>query len=106
MVKRYEIYWVNLNPTIGSEINKIRPCLIISPDEANRFLRTIIVAPLTSSNKSYKSRINFIFLNKHAQICLDQIRTVDKKRIKGRAGILPNEKILETKQVLQEFLID
>lgn len=106
MVIRYDIYWVDLNPTKGSEMNKIRPCLIISPRESNRHLRTVIVAPITSSNKIYKSRINFILREKAAQICLDQIRTIDKQRIGKRIDVLPRAKISELKNILKEYLID
>jgi len=106
MVNRYDIYWVDLNPTIGSEMNKIRPCIIISPVESNRFLRTVIVAPITSSNKTYKSRINFLLLGKKAQICLDQIRAIDKQRIGKRIDSLSKIKVKELINTLKEYLID
>ncbi len=81
MVKRFEVYLVNLDPTIGSEIQKTRPCLIISPDELNRPLATVIVAPMTTHGKSYPFRVPVTFGGKSGHIALDQIRTVDKRRL-------------------------
>ena len=80
MVK-FDIYYINLNPTQGSEINKIRPCVIISPDEMNRNLNTVIVAPLTSTIKKYPVRVNCTVEDKQGQIALDHIRAVDKSRL-------------------------
>ncbi len=84
--KRFEVYLINLDPTIGSEIRKTRPCLIISPDEINNNLNTLIVAPLTSVKKSYPTRVNCKFKNKTGQIVLDQIRTIDKRRLIRKLG--------------------
>lgn len=81
MVKRFEVYLVNLDPTIGSEIQKTRPSLIISPDELNRPLATVIVAPMTTHGKSYPFRVPVTFDGKSGHIALDQIRTVDKRRL-------------------------
>jgi mRNA interferase MazF len=100
MVKRFEIYLVNLDPTIGKEIKKTRPCLIISPDEMNRHLSTVIIAPMTGQGRSYPSRINCNFQNKPGQIILDQIRTVDKTRLTKRLGKLTPE---ESQQVLERL---
>jgi mRNA interferase MazF len=86
MVKRFEIYWINLDPTIGCEIKKLRPCLIISPDELNQNLNTVIIAPLTTTFRAYPSRLNLNFNGKKGQIVLDQIRTVDKSRLVEQAG--------------------
>lgn len=85
-VKRFEVYLVNLDPTVGSEIKKSRPCLIISPDELNRFIATVIVAPMTTKGRDYPSRVSCVFQGKQAQIVLDQIRTVDKSRLVKRLG--------------------
>jgi len=85
-VKRFEVYLVNLDPTVGSEIKKSRPCLIISPDELNRFIATVIVAPMTTKGRDYPSRVSCVFQGKQAQIVLDQIRTVDKSRLGKRLG--------------------
>ncbi len=81
MVKRFAVYLVNLDPAIGSEIQKTRPCVVISPDEMNRHIKTVIVAPMTSPGKSYPTRIAFKFKRKQGFIVLDQIRTVDKVRL-------------------------
>lgn len=81
MVKRFDVYLVDLNPTLGSEINKIRPCVVISPNEMNNGLNTVIIAPLTSTIKAYPFRVNCLVDGKNGQIALDQIRTIDKLRL-------------------------
>jgi len=86
VIKRFEIYLINLDPTIGSEIRKTRPCLIVSPDEINNNLNTLIIAPLTSVKKNYPTRVDCKFKNKSGQIVLDQIRTIDKKRLIKKLG--------------------
>jgi len=88
VVKRFEIYFVNLDPAIGSEINKTRPCLIISPDEMNDSLNTIIVAPLTSTIRNYPSRVDCTVAGQNGQIGLDQLRTIDKQRLGRKLGTL------------------
>ena len=85
-IRRFEVFLVSLNPTIGSEIQKTRPCVVISPDEMNRYINTVIIAPMTSTLKPYPTRINTTFQSKKGQIVLDQIRTVDKIRIVKRLG--------------------
>jgi mRNA interferase MazF len=85
-MKRFEVYLVNLDPTIGSEIKKTRPCVIVSPDEMNRHIATVIVAPMTTKGKSYPTRIKCKFEGKTGQVVLDQLRTVDKKRLVKRLG--------------------
>lgn len=87
-MKRFDVYRVNLDPTVGSEIRKSRPCVIVSPDEMNRHIRTVIVAPLTSKGRSYPSRVECEFQGKKGQVVLDQIRTVDKRRLAKRMGKL------------------
>lgn len=86
VVKRFDVYLINLDPTIGSEIKKTRPCLIISPDEMNHFIRTVIIAPLTSKGTDYPTRVACKFQGRQGQIVLDQIRTVDKTRLVRRLG--------------------
>jgi mRNA interferase MazF len=86
VVKRFEVYLVNLDPTIGSEIKKTRPCLIISPDEMNRHIATVIVAPMTSHGNNYPTRVLCEFEGKSGQVVLDQLRTVDKQRLVKRLG--------------------
>jgi mRNA interferase MazF len=86
VVKRFEVYLVSLDPTVGTEIRKTRPCLIISPDEMNRHISTVIVAPMTTQGRSYPTRVACRFQGKDGQIVLDQIRTVDKTRLVTRLG--------------------
>lgn len=91
LVRRFDIFFIELDPTIGSEINKTRPCIIISPDEMNNALNTVIVAPLTSTIRNYPMRINCIVQGKQGQIALDQLRTIDKSRLKNRIENLNQE---------------
>ena len=86
VVKRFEVYLVNLDPTIGTEIKKTRPCVIVSPDEMNRHIRTVIVAPMTTKGRQYPTRITCTFEGKDGQIVLDQIRSVDKARLVKKLG--------------------
>ena len=86
VVKRFDVYLVNLDPTAGSEIQKTRPCLVISPDEMNRWIRTVIVAPMTTKGQSYPTRVSCEFQGKDGQVVLDQIRTVDKSRLLQKLG--------------------
>lgn len=86
VVKRFDVYLVNLDPTLGSEIQKTRPCLIVSPDEMNRHIATVIVAPMTTQGRSYPTRVACRFQGKDGQIVLDQLRTVDKVRLVRRLG--------------------
>ncbi len=88
MISRFEVYYVNLNPTIGSEIKKTRPCVIISPDEMNRNISTIIIAPITSRLRNYPTRVPCKVEGKQGQIVLDQIRTIDKSRLIKRIDSL------------------
>ena len=85
-VERSDVYLVNLDPTIGSEIKKTRPCVVISPDEMNRHLRTVIVAPLTSQGRLYPTRVRCLFDGKEGLVVLDQIRTVDITRLVRKVG--------------------
>jgi mRNA interferase MazF len=103
MVNQYEIYWIVLDPTLGSEINKIRPCLIISPNDSNAYLNTVIIAPITSTIKTFPMRMGLILDNKKGQIALDQIRCVDKARIKHKMGLLNNSEIIKLKGL---YLVD
>jgi mRNA interferase MazF len=105
-IKQYQIILANLDPTIGSEIKKTRPCVVISPDEMNRHLRTIIIAPMTTTSKNYPSRIEIKHDNKIGWIVLDQIRTIDKQRILKELGKLSKPEIKEVKAVLKELLVD
>jgi len=88
MVKRGEVYWVNLDPTVGTEINKTRPALVVSPDDMNEALPRVIVAPLTSKGQPLGCRPELVFEGKPARILLDQLRSVDKARLLGRLGTI------------------
>jgi len=85
-VARFDIWLVSLDPTQGSEIRKTRPCLVVSPDEMNNWLRTVIVAPMTTAERSYPTRVPIAFAGKDGQVALDQIRTIDKTRLERRLG--------------------
>lgn len=88
---RFDVFLVNLDPTVGSEIKKTRPCVIVSPDEMNRFIRTVIIAPLTSKGRSYPTRVACRFDKKDGQVVLDQLRTVDKTRLIKKLGRLDKD---------------
>jgi mRNA interferase MazF len=105
-LKQYQIVLVNLDPTIGSEIKKTRPCVIISPDEMNKHLRTIIVAPMTTTSRKYPSRIKVKHDQKIGWIVIDQIRTIDKQRIIKVLGRLSQPEIKEVKSVIKETFVD
>jgi len=85
-MNRFDVYLVTLDPTLGSEIKKTRPCMIVSPDEANRHLSTVIVAPMTTKGHRYPTRVACTFQRKQGQVVLDQLRTVDKVRLVKRLG--------------------
>ncbi|MGC1401771.1 MAG: type II toxin-antitoxin system PemK/MazF family toxin [Thermodesulfobacteriota bacterium] len=103
VVNRFDVYLINLDPTVGSEIQKTRPCMIISPDEMNRHIRTVIVAPLTTAGKEYPTRIPCEFKRKKGHIVLDQIRTIDKKRLIKNLGKLDAKTQLKVISVLQRL---
>lgn len=103
VVKRFDVYLINLDPAIGSEIQKARPCLVISPDEMNRHIRTVIVAPMTTKGRSYPTRVACEFQGKKGQIVLDQIRTVDKLRLVKRLGRIDKRVQEEMLCVLQKM---
>jgi mRNA interferase MazF len=105
-LNQYLIVLVNLDPTVGSEIKKTRPCVIISPNEMNKHLQTIVVAPMTSSTKSYPTRVNVLHNNTKGQIALDQIRTIDRQRILKIFGNLSEQEIKKTKEVIKETYVD
>ncbi|GMR25546.1 MAG: type II toxin-antitoxin system PemK/MazF family toxin [Ignavibacteria bacterium] len=101
--KRFEVYIINLDPTIGGEIKKTRPCVIISPDEMNRNIATVIIAPLTSKLRNYPTRIPCRVKGKQGQIVLDQIRTVDKIRLIKKIDFLKKTVQTKTLTVLIEM---
>ncbi|WP_298956282.1 type II toxin-antitoxin system PemK/MazF family toxin [uncultured Nonlabens sp.] len=105
-LEQYSIILVNLNPTIGSEIKKTRPCVIISPNEINKFLRTIIVAPMTTNLKNYPTRIKVKHNGKRGMIAIDQIRTIDKSRVLKTFNKLSKSEIQNCKEIIRETFVD
>jgi len=104
-MKQYSIYLANLDPTVGHEIKKTRPCVIISPNEMNDSLSTVIIAPMTTKSRNYPTRIKIDFQNKTGWIVLDQIRTLDKIRLVKPLGKLNLAKEKEVKNILNEMLV-
>lgn len=104
--KQYQIVLVDLDPTVGSEMNKTRPCVIISPDEMNKYLRTIVVAPLTSSPRKYPTRVSIKHNQTKGWVVLDQIRTIDRTRIVKIFDYLSDKEIQNVKEVLRETYVD
>ena len=105
-ITQYQIILANLDPTIGSEIKKTRPCVVISPNEMNKYLQTIVIAPMTTSSKNYPTRVEIKHENKIGWIVLDQIRTIDKQRIIKDLGKLSKPEIKEVKAILKETYVD
>jgi mRNA interferase MazF len=103
---QYDVYLINLDPTIGHEIKKTRPCLVISPDEMNDNLQTVVISPMTTKSHDYPTRIKVDFQNKSGWIVLDQIRTVDKRRLTKRLGAIDKRVVQRVKSALKEMLVD
>jgi mRNA interferase MazF len=106
VIKQYEVYLISLDPTIGHEIKKARPCVIISPDEMNKNISTVIIAPLTTQSRFYPTRIPFKFTGKDVWIVLDQLRTVDRKRLIKKLGKIEQVIINQVKSIIKEMLVD
>ena len=105
-INQYDIFWVNLDPTIGSEIRKVRPCVVISPAEMNANIRTIVVAPMTTSSRNYPTRVPFSIGGKKGWIVLDQIRTIDKMRLQNKIGRVAQNTMSKIKQIIKETYVD
>jgi len=105
-VNRFDVYLINLDPTKGHEIKKTRPCTVISPNEMNHFISTVIVAPMTSKGRNYPSRIPCTFKGIKGQVVLDQIRTVDKSRLVKKLGALSKPIQQKSLAVLQEMFAE
>ena len=106
VVKRFDVFLVNLDPTVGSEIQKTRPCVVISPDEMNRYIATVIIAPMTTKGKQYPTRLACQFQGKNGQIVLDQIRTVDKNRLVKKLGRISQDEQKMLLDVLAEMFAE
>ena len=104
-ISQYQIVLVNLDPTIGSEIKKTRPCAILSPNELNRNLQTIIIAPITSTSKPYPSRVRTTSIKPQGWLALEQLRCIDKSRIIKKMASLSEEEICSCKRILEELLV-
>jgi mRNA interferase MazF len=105
VIKRFEVWQINLDPTIGSDINKVRPCVVISPDEVNKFLKTVTIAALTHTKKNFPIRVDCYFQNQHGQICLDQIRSIDKSqaRFVQKLGVIDTATSMQVCKTLQDL---
>jgi len=103
-IKRYEIYFADLNPTIGSEIKKVRPVVIISQDEMNKYLETVVVCPLTSMlHPQWRTRLQIKCANKKAEIAVDQIRTISKERLKKKLDKLSKIKAIQLRKLITDM---
>ena len=105
-ISQYDVFLVTLDPAIGHEIKKSRPCVIISPDEMNKYTSTLIIAPMTTMSHSYPTRVFVRFGEKDGWVVLDQIRTIDKRRLIKKLGKIDNKTIQQIKSVLKETLVD
>ena len=105
-LKQYQIVLVNLDPTQGNEIKKTRPCVIISPNEMNKYLQTIVIAPMTTSSKSYPTRVEIKHSKTQSWVVLDQIRSVDRSRVIKNFDSLTEKEIIKVKSVIQETYVD
>jgi mRNA interferase MazF len=105
-LKQYQIILVNLDPTIGSEIKKTRPCVIVSPDEMNKHLRTIIIAPMTTQSKPYPTRIKVKHDQKIGWVVIDQMRTIDKQRVIKILDCLTEKEIITIKMIIRETFVE
>lgn len=101
--RRDEIWLVSLDPTLGSEIRKTRPALVVSPNEPNQYLRTVIIAPLTSTERRYPTRVSIKFQEKRGQVALDRIRAVDRQRLVRKLGVAPAKAAQAVSSVLVEM---
>jgi len=106
MVNQFDVYWVDLNPTIGAEMQKTRPCVIVSPNELNAHLNTIIIIPVTSSIHGYPYRVRCQIMGREGEIATDQIRTIDKRRLKKRIVALSDDEITSLQNVLRQMFCE
>jgi mRNA interferase MazF len=106
VVKRFDVFLVNLAPTVGSEIQKTRPCIVVSPDEMNRYIATVIIAPMTTRGKTYPTRVVCQFQGKDGQIVLDQIRTIDKTRLVKKLGQISQDEQRAVLDTLAEMFAE
>ena len=105
-INQYDIVLVNLDPTMGSEMKKTRPCVVLSPNEMNKYLQTIVIAPMTSSSKNYPTRIKVVHNGQQGWVVIDQIRTIDRNRIIKRFETLKSKEIEQVKNAIKETYVD
>ena len=105
-IGQYEVVLVNLDPTIGSEIRKTRPCVVISPDELNRNLNTVVILPMTKNLKNYPTRVKVNFDGKEGRIAVDQIRTIDSKRVVKIIGKINTNEVDNLKEIIKQTFVD
>lgn len=106
MVNQFEVYWVDLNPTVGAEMQKIRPCVIVSPKELNDHLDTVIIVPITSAIHGYPYRVACRIMNRNGEMATDQIRTIDKRRLKSRISSLTSDEVTVLQDVLRQMFCE
>ena len=106
MVEQFEVYWVNLNPTVGAEMQKVRPCVVVSPKELNRYLATVIIIPITSAIHGYPYRVPCVIDGRDGEIVTDQIRTVDKGRLKRKITLLSIDEQVALQNVLRQMFCE
>jgi mRNA interferase MazF len=104
-INQYQIVIVNLDPTVGSEIKKTRPCVVVSPNEMNKYLRTVVIAPLTTAEKDYPTRVKVKYQKKVGRIAIDQIRTIDKTRIIKISDELSKKEIENIKETINKTFV-
>ena len=105
-MRQYDVYLINLDPTIGHEMKNMRPCVVLSPDEMNDNIGTVIIAPMTTKSHDYPSRVGIDFEGKSGLVVLDQIRTIDKKRVMKRLGKIKEKEIRKIKKIIMEMLVE
>ncbi|GAB4014901.1 type II toxin-antitoxin system PemK/MazF family toxin [Spirosoma koreense] len=106
VISQYAVILVNLDPTVGSAVKKIRPCVVISPDEMNRQVNTLVIAPMTSTSKAYPSRVQVQSAGRTGWVMLDQVRTIDRLRVVKVLGKLSSEERGKIKQIIKELFVD
>jgi len=106
IINQYEIVLVNLDPTVGSEIKKTRPCVVLSPNEMNKYLRTLVIAPITNTSKAYPTRVEIKGKSTKGWVLIDQIRTIDRMRVTKSFGMLDGKEIIEIKNVIKEAFVE
>lgn len=106
MVSQFEVYWVDLNPTIGAEMQKTRPCVVVSPQELNEHLDTVIIVPITSAIHGYPYRVGCRIMGRDGEMATDQIRTIDKQRLKKRIAMLSDSEVTALQDVLRQMFCE